>query len=89
MRCGDWEQRLKYLQNWRFSNTAPKAGMMDDVETMTEEHESYENLRMEDTETHNQKYTSHASRDEVHTHLNRILLMQPTKCIVNAEKLVI
>lgn len=63
--------------------------MMDDVETMTEEHESYENLRMEDTETHNQKYTSHASRDEVHTHLNQILLMQPTKCIVNAEKLVI
>jgi hypothetical protein len=34
-------------------NTTPKAGMMDDVETMTEEHESYENLRMEDSETHN------------------------------------
>lgn len=51
--------------------------------------ERCENLRMEDPETHNQKYTSHASRDEVHTHLNGILLMQPTKFNFNAEKFVI
>lgn len=48
--------------------------------------ESGENLRMEDSKTHNQKYTS---RDEVHTHLNWILLMQPTKFTANAEKFVI
>lgn len=63
----------------------PKAGMMGDVETMTEE-QWMNQEKMEDSKTHNQKYTS---RDEVHTHLNWILLMQPTKFTANAEKFVI